>query len=311
MASAELLDIEAGYHQSGDNRKALSRLLKIVRIHPIFRNRRVKARLLNDLAGVSAKLRLYPIAMKCYYNAAYTTALSDSAETDSNTAPLDSNFYQELASLDSALPSARFEQAVIESEPIQTDTILSSFNDGKPAASYAMLVHVKQPVPGRRKAFTHINNVGHMFITLIKYNKDNSFVCRSFGFYPNKANLLSGTPFHPESPSTFKDDSKHDWDEVAGKFISPRRFRRILEVLQSYEQRSYHLNENNCTDFGLTISAIGGISIKDTRGHWPLGKGNNPANAGQSMHEGKVSNVDQEYPAPLFVSSYDFLHDDE
>ena len=141
-----------------------------------------------------------------------------------------------------------------------------------------------------------------MFITLIKYNTDNSVAYRSFGFYPRKSSILSATPFHPASVSTFKDDARHDWDETAGKFISFRRFRKIISALQSYDQQPYHLNHNNCTDFGLTMAALGGITILETRGRWPLGKGNNPANAGQSMLEGKLSNMDEEDQTPLFLA---------
>jgi hypothetical protein len=180
---------------------------------------------------------------------------------------------------------------------------LAAFEDGKEAATYAVLVEVKQPVPGKRKSFTHINNVGHMFITLIKYNKDRSTVCRSFGFYPRKSTLFSATPFRPHSPSVFKNDAGHDWDEAAGKFISARRFRKIVEIMRSCEGSVYDLNHNNCTDFGLAIARLGGIGIADAAGHWPLGRGNNPGSAGQSLLEGKVSNLDEEDTTPLFVST--------
>ena len=71
-----------------------------------------------------------------------------------------------------------------------------------------------------------------MFITLIKYNTDNSFVSRSFGFYPRKGSVFSATPIHPSSPSVFKDDALHDWDELAGKFISPITFQKIIDLLK-------------------------------------------------------------------------------
>jgi hypothetical protein len=100
-----------------------------------------------------------------------------------------------------------------------------------------------------------------------------------------------------------KDDSGHDWDEIAGKFISPRRFRKIIETLQSYDNKAYDLNRNNCTDFGLAMARLGGITIGDTRGHWPLGRGSNPGSAGQSLLEGKINNVDGDYADPLFVSN--------
>ena len=261
-------------------------------VHKTMWSSKIKAKLFNDLAVVSARLKLYPLAMKCYFKANFPD--STPGGIGEVNFLLDTLWDEPVSSI----------QTPVESIPVKNGDIRASFfDDKKTASAYAILVQVKQPAPGKRKSFTGINNVGHMFITLIKYNTDSSVVYRSFGFYPNKSTILSATPFHPSSPSVFKDDARHEWDELAGKFISPRRFRKIIEVLQSYEGRAYHLNHNNCTDFGLTIARLGGIEIDDTRGTWPFGRGNNPANAGQSLLERKVCNVDEECPAPLLVTS--------
>jgi hypothetical protein len=243
--------------------------------------------------------------MKCYFKANFPD--SALAKEQGANFLLDTALDESLKRLDTSADlslSARHEPGRNQqSAPVRNDDIRASFDDGKTASAYAILVQVKQPAPGKRRSFTGINNVGHMFITLIKYNGDNSIVYRSFGFYPNKSNILSATPLHPGSRSVFKDDIHHEWDELAGKFISPRRFRKIIEVLQSYDGKVYHLNHNNCTDFGLTMAGLAGINIQDTRGTWPLGKGNNPANAGQSLLEGKVTNTDSECPAPLLLTA--------
>ena len=84
-----------------------------------------------------------------------------------------------------------------DSERLSVKEILRAFDDNKEATDYALMVNVKQPVNGKRKSFKGINNVGHMFITLIKYNADKSYVSRSFGFYPQKTGLLSATPVKP------------------------------------------------------------------------------------------------------------------
>jgi hypothetical protein len=270
---------------------------------------RLRYRLLNDLAVVSARLKLYPLAMKCYFKANFPDSLPGYlGKTNFGT---DTAFDEPILDLDTSaaffLPAGNRATAKpalnVESLPVKGGDICASFDDGKTASAYAILVQVKQPSPGKRRSFTGINNVGHMFITLIKYNTDNSVVYRSFGFYPNKSSILSATPLHPSSPSVFKDDIRHEWDELAGKFISPRRFRKLVEVLQSYEGKAYHLNHNNCTDFGLAMARLGGIDIADTRGTWPLGRGNNPANAGQSLLEQKINNSDEECPAPLLLTS--------
>jgi hypothetical protein len=275
-------------------------LHKIGGVKGVVWSRKLGFRFYNDLAGVSARLKLYPLAMKCYYNALHVAGEGDTAALaveEYELPQLDGSAERGGAGLAGAGPGG------MASQPIKIANLLAAFEDGKEAASYAILAEVKQPVPGKRKAFTHVNNVGHMFITLIKYNKDKSVVCRSFGFYPHKSSLFSATPIRPHSPSVVKDDAGHDWDEAAGKFISARRFRRIVEVLRSYDGRDYDLNHNNCTDFGLTIARLGGIGIADPWGHWPLGRGNNPGSAGQSMLEGKVSNIDDADSVPLFVST--------
>ncbi|MDR3713554.1 MAG: hypothetical protein P4L51_12105 [Puia sp.] len=325
------------YGQADDSRETLIGLLRLSHVRRGALTHRAGYRLFSDLANLSVRLKLYPLAMRCYYKALQyrhpgllygfrvpvflypdvpgTGEGRELAEAGSNLIGdpgedwlADSSFYERLSGIDSSRYAGRFtdegslcKKAPVESLPVKVSDILASFNDGKEAKSYALILQVKQPLPGRRKAFTHISNVGHMFVTLIKYNADQSVVTRSFGFYPHKTNFFTGTPVHPGSAATFKDDVQHDWDEVLGKFISHRRFYKIIDLLKQYDRLSYNLNRNNCTDFGLSVAALGGIRIADTRGSWPLGKGNNPANAGQSILEGRYQNTDPDYGEPLFT----------
>jgi hypothetical protein len=187
------------------------------------------------------------------------------------------------------------------SEPINNYHISDAFEDGKTPIAFAIIIHVKQPTAGRRKAFTGINNVGHTFLTLVKYNSDSTCITHSFGFYPQKNSFLSATPLHPASTSVFKDDTVHDWDEAVGKFISEKRFRKLIKLIAKFENKKYDLNNNNCTDFGLYAAGVAGISISNTVGSWPLGHGNNPANAGQSILEGKFINNDTGNTEGLFI----------
>lgn len=315
---SDLLEAETDYNTTGNSRRALVRLLKIVRIKKNRWDARSGARLFTDLANVSVKLKLYSLAMKCYYKATQYTGkgqvpvyrkleagFSDDGQSDTedDNALIDSISFSKLVSSDTASGAPAFSGGTVKSEPIKTSGIWESFDDGKTAVSYALILHAKQPVSGKRKSFTHINNVGHLFVTLIKYNDDNTFVSRSFGFYPRKTTIFSATPLHPGSASVFKDDALHEWDEIAGKFISVRRFQKIIELLKRYDHLTYNLNRNNCTDFGLNVAELGGINISQTRGTWPMGRGNNPANAGQSMLEGKIRNIDPDYQGPLFICS--------
>jgi hypothetical protein len=249
-------------------------------------------------------MRLYPLAMKCYLK---TMVISDEnflPENEQYTIsgdfilpPITSQ--DEFQDNDHLFMKKRF--AKNNSGPISNSNITESFNDGKKPVAYAVIIHVKQPITGKRKPFTGFDNVGHMFITLIKYNSDSSCISRSFGFYPKKDNLLSATPLRPVSSSVFKDDALHDWDEAIGKFISQKRFEKIIRLIAHYDNRNYHLNKNNCTDFGLYAANIAGISVENTRGNWPLGSGNNPANAGQSILEGRFMNADTRNIQGLFI----------
>lgn len=311
----DLLEAQADYDRTRDEGKGLGRLLRVIKIKRLITDSRRGYRLFTNLARFSARLKLYPLAMKFYNKAGeyrkntllswYQSpvfadsaglAAADSAEgiplVDSATC----SWLQGVDSLSSLTP-----RHTTVSPPVQVCNLRESFRDGKIALSYALILHDKQPIPGKRRSYTHINNVGHMFITLIKYNSDNTFTARSFGFYPHKKNIFSATPLHARAPSVFKDDALHDWDESIGKFISAARFERILDVLTKYDHAIYNLNRNNCTDFGLDIASLVGINIADTRGTWPLGRGNNPANAGQSLLEGKFRDTDAGDQVPLFV----------
>ncbi len=273
------------------------------------------------LASAFAQLKLYPLVMKCYFKTdlpaddiykeghfikkadADSTILLSQKSIDTITdvkGPLAINNTDSLLlKTDSGLYNHNGKE--IRSKPIRERDIVSPFDDGKTAVKYAMLIHIQQPISGKPKIFVKINRVGHTFITLIKYNTDSTYVARTFGFYPEKDHLLSATPIFPSSTSEFKNDSMHDWDEVVGKFISKRRFQKILDLVKQYDTTKYNLNKNNCTDFGLNVAAISGIKILNTYGTWPLGRGNNPGSAGQSVLQGQVINSDTGDKNDLFI----------
>jgi hypothetical protein len=275
------------------------------------------------LANIFTRLKMYPLAMKCYFKT--LPAADENINLSADTAAL-KTFYQQSSdpsvvlidtvnrpSVDDLMTINRKDEQMlitdtigyinnsreVESKPEQVCNITDPFDDGKKASAYALMIHIQQPLSGRRKIFVKLNKVGHTFITLIKYNTDSTFVSRSFGFYPKKDHFLSATPLFPSSTPVFKNDELHNWDETIGKFITEKRFKKILQVVKDYEQKRYHLSKNNCTDFGLTLAGTAGIKIMDTTGHWPLGHGNNPASAGQSVLEGKVLNTDSK--GSLFI----------
>ncbi|BAU54179.1 hypothetical protein [Mucilaginibacter gotjawali] len=305
-----LADLENSFNKK-PSRKLLLSFLRELNNKPDIDARQRGSKLNLHLARLFAKLRLYPLVMKCYfknnvpgddiYRKGYFikqhVAGSDSVKMMNDS--LDNTGLLAINSRDSILLKTdsgfyNHDGKNIQSAPVESVDIINPFEDGKTGVKYALLVHIQQPKSGRPKIFIRLNKVGHTFITLIKYNSDSTYVARTFGFYPDKESFLSATPIFPSADPLFKNDERHDFDEVVGKFISKRRFQKILQLVKQYNSHPYNLNNNNCTDFGLDAATIGGINILDTYGKWPLGRGNNPAKAGMSVLEGKVVNSDTE-----------------
>lgn len=287
------------------DRKALMQVLQTLKLTGSSNAVAAKSKVYYHLANVFMHLRLYPLAMKCFFKTIPVTDTINQAMADTGYTSKD---YLSINAVDDSVLSKQplVLTSVIESneksEPIAYQNIVNTFKDSKRAAGYALLFHVKQPVAGKPKIFTG-TNTGHTFITLIKYNTDSTYVSLSFGFYPKKKNILSATPIEPATSSVFKNDSKHKADEVLGKFISKRRFEKILALTKQYNGLEYHLSKNNCTDFGIKAAGLAGISVDGTSGKWLLGHGNNPGITGQSILQGKFNDLDSGKANTLFVDT--------
>lgn len=323
-----LLSMGDAYIAHGSNRNAFIQLQRSLKMKDALPGKKSLAHLYYNLAIVFARQKNYPLAMKCFYKTGYvyqqtffkrkrrhfitvdTITLAHSTSSDINN------------SLEAAEPSDLFDDAVIDADIFNTDTVsmtdnpfaaespyiapadvLNAFDDGREAMAYGIMVHVKQPVPGKKNIFVRLHKVGHTFITLVKFNTDKSSTAKTFGFYPEKNNYLAATPIIPATQSAFKNDVLHDWDEVIGKFIPQKQFERILGFIEQTSGKKYNLNSNNCTDMALQIANIANIEIEDTKGSWPLGRGNNPASAGQSILKGKFKNTDTNSQHGLFACS--------
>jgi hypothetical protein len=304
-----LQKLAAGLKKPQERRKMMAYLKQLTDENNLNYNKS-GAKFYYHLANTFARLRFYPLAMKCFFKTIQyqqepdslqqTSLINDTDSTKANADYLVINSNDDSVLNKQAFSLENFTTTQKKSKAINYEHIINTFNDGKKAVAYAILFHVKQPVPGKRKIFV-MTNTGHTFITLIKYNVDSTYVSLSFGFYPHKDNLFSATPLEPSATSVFKDDSGHQWDEVLGKFISKRRFEKILSLTGRYSEMEYHLSKNNCTDFGINAAAVAGINISDTSGKWPLGSGNNPAITGQSILQGKFNNADNGKSEGLFI----------
>ena len=333
-----LYHIGAVYNIKGKLKKALSSFLSSLKVKHLVKDKRLAVKIYFNMANILARLKFYPQALKYYYRmqTAYENGKqknnyllfspSNKSATDSTKEKIFANNTDSTINMDSSAIAMNIQNDLISSDdtadfaiknyiadslerapsetesiPLPEEDITSYFNDGKKALAYGLMVHVKQPKAGDRTAFANISNVGHMFVTLIKFNPDTSIRSRTFGFYPKKDFFLSATPIVPSSSSEFKDDAQHEWDELVGKFITRRKFEKIIKLVKDYKNKKYNLNSNNCTDFGLEIAAIAGIKIKETLGDWPLGGGNNPGSAGQSILEGKINDEDKDNNVGLFI----------
>jgi len=324
--SLEDAELQQNLHakiSTGKERRQLMRQLRQLNFTDDAEINRSNRKFFYNLGNAFAQLRLYSLAMKCFfktlqYNEAEvlntepaTITTIDSIRTDTgmlvaDTTLLDSQylgFNLHDDSLMSRQDDGRLQlnRKEPKSPKVTYQRLLETFEDGKTAVAYAMLMHVKQPVAGKRKVHQFANS-GHSFITLIKYNSDSTYTSVSFGFYPNKNQPFAGTPLFPSSPSAFKNDTEHNWDEVAGRFISKRRFNKILALTKKYDGIKYNLNTNNCTDFSLNAAHIADINVKETTGSWPLGHGNNPGITGQSILQGNVTTTDPAQQNSLFIS---------
>ena len=300
-----------------DERKLLLEYLKQMEVDDQLSGNQSNRKVLYRFANLFARLKMYPLAMKCFFmtikpdkkkgilNDKPTVPFLDTNGMAAALSNQPGNFYTEADNLpindkdDSLLTNQAILVKNEKSKATTYEKIAGTFNDHKTAVAYALLFHVKQPVPGKKKIFV-FSNTGHTFITLIKYNADSTYVSCSFGFYPKKDQPLAATPVYPSSPSQLKNDSGHQWDEVVGKFISKKKFERILGLTKRYSNLEYHLSKNNCTDFCLQAATMAGITIPDTKGKWPLGSGNNPGVTGQSLLNGNFGSANNTAVGGLF-----------
>lgn len=266
---------------------------------------RLDAQLNYKLAGVAARMHLYPLAMRLFLHS-LTSKRSGKRGRPGEAGNRDAEFFFNEADdlqpdQEQALRLKDMPQILRLSPRANLTEMIRQLADSTGAVRYAIIIQVKQPEYGKRRIFKGLGNVGHSFITLIRYNQDNSVTSFSFGLYPKKNYPLAGSPFFPVTPPVFRDDRSHDWDEMVGKFISRRRFTAICRAVSSFEHRRYNLNNNNCTGFALAIGNLSGISFTGTQGRWPFGSGDNPACLGQSILAGTFANTDTQSREDLFV----------
>lgn len=283
-----------------EERKQLMSYLKQLELGNNIAENETNNKALYRFANLFARLKLYPLAMKCFFK----TIQRENRKAKKNVQArlnIETNELPINAKDDSLVKLQVDRLKKAKSKHTNYNHIAGTFNDHKPVVAYALLFHVKQPISGKPTVFV-FSNTGHTFITLIKYNADSTYVSCSFGFYPKNEKILFATPWDPDSESQFKDDAGHKWDEVVGKFISKKSFESILKLTKRYNDLDYHLSNTNCTDFCLEAATLADLDISDTKHSWPLGYGNNPGTTGQSLIDKNYHNTDEQAETNIFRS---------
>ncbi len=298
--------VSLSLNNSGDRKQLMNYLKQLEVGDNGSAGNEARNKTLFKFANLFARLKLYPLAMKCFFK---TLQKNKQKHSNEEVAVSDSMGIDDSPSPDLPINTKDDSLAYVQSLQVRSEksvrttyeNISGTFNDGKQAVAYALLFHVKQPSPGKKKVHV-LAYTGHTYITLIKYNTDSTYVSCSFGFYPKKDHIFSATPWFPSTSSQFKNDAGHKWDEIIGKFISKKSFDKILKLTKEYNDVDYHLSYNNCTDFSLQAAGMAGISISNTEGKWFMGHGNNPGVTGQSILQGGYGTTDKQPVATLFKS---------
>ena len=306
------------YIATGQSQKALIALHKGLQQKNTTESDTLLSHLYNNIAIVLARYNNFTAAMSCFHKAGEIEATYNykkrgkrfisqfSYQVNYGRADTESIINDDILEL---MIQAHINQPTmksseeIESEPIEPFSIVDAFLDNKVASHYAVMILIKQPIAGQKKTNTGLGEVGHAFISLIKYNEDLSAVNKTFGFYPESGLLIPVNPLAPKAKSVIKDDSFHDWDQLLGKMVSKAQFEQMLEYIDHNISNQYHLNKYNCSDFALTLARIAAIDIQETEGTWPLGRGDNPAYMGQSVLGGKFLNLETKSKEGLFTCS--------
>lgn len=306
------------YIAIGKSHQALVQLHHVLQTKETVEDQILLSHLYNNLAIVLARYNNFTAAMACFYKAGSIETKYNFTKRGRRYLSLfrtDANYQNkineyiindeilELMVQDEINQKELERTEEIESERIAPETIVEAFLDQKEASHYALALLIKQPIPGQKNTNTGLGEVGHSFITLIKYNKDQSAVSKTFGFYPEEGQLIPVNPVMPKANSVIKDDAYHTWDQLLGKFVTKEQFEKILEYIDHNISNQYHLSDYNCSDFALILAQIGNIKIENTIGKWPLGKGDNPGYIGQSILSGNYFNIDTKTKEGLFTCS--------
>jgi hypothetical protein len=147
------------------------------------------------------------------------------------------------------------------------------------SAGAKLTLFVDQPTPNSRDTWSGWAtdpDVGHTFIGIEQGN-----FTRFVGFYPTDG----VNPYtSPSDPSSLVDDSSHPYDVKIELNLTAAQLTNIINFIKN-RVGTYNLNNYNCTDFGLNVCILAGITLPDTHGSWPGGGGSNPGDLGEDIRQ--------------------------
>lgn len=154
---------------------------------------------------------------------------------------------------------------------------------------HTITIYVDQPVENSNDTYD-INifgdiEVGHTFIGL-EQGSNGVVNQKVLGLYPNGG----VSPDQPETSAIYIDDGGHDYDVSIRIEVTPTVFNAMINYISSINTSdpNYNLNNNNCSNFALSLFNLSGSNIPDTSANWEvmgnvLGGGTNPGSLGQDI----------------------------
>ncbi len=125
--------------------------------------------------------------------------------------------------------------------------------------TYAITVYVDEPYPNSGSSISYSGNVGHVWIGFQKTNNQTGAVsASSIGLYPSSygpSAMRSGVP------SNVKENSSHAADVSITYAVNSDQFDRAVNSAVFNSNRSYSLENYNCTDYINTICSDAGLVI--------------------------------------------------
>jgi hypothetical protein len=140
-------------------------------------------------------------------------------------------------------------------------------------------IYADQPLPSHRDPYildsNNVPDVGHSFISITQ-----GATTRFIGYYP----ATPVDPFlHPEAPGKYVNDAGHHYDVKLTLTANATQFSAILSGIKAFGG-TYNLDNNNCTDFAISIANLASAGITKTLGTWAVThQGCNPGDLGEDL----------------------------